>query len=62
MQSELFLSFSKSWKQDALGRISVFRNDSAVCALDLAQFSTPRTELLLQPDQDCKETAFHRPL
>ncbi|RXX16204.1 hypothetical protein DF216_10880, partial [Streptococcus oralis] len=33
-----------------------------LCLSALGQSSTPRAEVLLQPDQACKETAFHRPL
>ena len=62
-QSELFLSFLNSWNEDAVGPNPPFLKEACtLCLSALGQWSTPRAEVLLQPDQACSETAFHRPL
>ncbi|RXW87393.1 hypothetical protein CYQ60_14010, partial [Enterococcus faecium] len=63
VQSELFLSFRKELEARCCGaQLALWKEACTLCLSALGQCSTPRAEVLLQPDQACKETAFHRPL
>ena len=59
VQSELFLSFPKSWKQDALGPNSPFGKKTAGCAFQLqANVAHPEQKFYFSQIRPAKKLRF----